>query len=128
MAVVDKSQIDSLLRETMVVRATTGKVLEEYYKGYKNYSPRYLQDLAASSNVTGVNSPVLASTPKKRDLCPMALDYFDEKPLVNKLPSPKLSPRTNAKSVYHDSLLSAGTFNRKMRDEHTFSKIIPSYD
>ena len=112
----------------MNVRETTGKVLEEYYKGYKNYSPRYLQDLAAPSNVTGVNSPAAPSTPRRRDLCPMALDYFDERPPVKMLPSPKLSPKTNAISVHPESLLSAGTFNRKMRDEHTFSKIIPSYD
>ena len=77
-AVVDKTQIDSLLRETMGVRESTGKVLEEYYKGYKNYSPRYLQDLATPSNVTGVNSPGTQTPAPRRDLCPMALDYFDE--------------------------------------------------
>ena len=76
-AVVDKNKIDSLLRETQGVKETTGKVLEEYYKGYKNYSPRYLQDLATPTNITGVNSPG-TKTPAPRDLCPMALDYFDE--------------------------------------------------
>ena len=39
--VVDKHDINTLLRETQDVNATTGKVLAEYYQSYKNYSPRY---------------------------------------------------------------------------------------
>ena len=40
-AIVDRSDIDILLRETREIKETTGKVLEEYYRGYKNYAPKY---------------------------------------------------------------------------------------
>ena len=61
----------------------------------------------------------------------MALDYFDENKAKQNYPSPKpptLKLSNINQLVHQGSLLSADTFRTKMRNQHTFSKIIPSYE